>query len=139
MPKLSRWFIKAGIFYFVLSLVLAVAIKAQANFQFWDVLNFAEPVFYHTLMVGWITQIIFGVSIWMFPRLTRERPRGSELLGWVSFSCLNSGLLLRVFSEPQVIVNAVNFWTIAILFSAILQWIAGVLYVVIIWGRVKAR
>ncbi|MCB0271119.1 MAG: hypothetical protein KDH95_23365, partial [Calditrichaeota bacterium] len=63
MPSVSRWFIKSGMIYFMFSLMLAVGTALNRVLSFSDVLTFAQPVFYHTLMVGWITQIIFGVSI----------------------------------------------------------------------------
>jgi len=139
MPKLSRWFIKAGMLYFVFSLMLALAIKVQTGFPFWDALSFVEPVFYHALMVGWITQIIFGVSIWMFPRHTRERPRGSERLGWATFYLLNIGLLMRIIAEPASVAAPSAIWNVALIFSAVLQWLAAIFYVFNIWKRVKGK
>ncbi|MEZ4764755.1 MAG: hypothetical protein R3C26_16735, partial [Calditrichia bacterium] len=82
MPPVSRWFIKSGMIYFMFSLMLAVGTALNRVLSFSDVLTFAQPVFYHMLMVGWITQIIFGVSIWMFPRYSRENPRGNDTLSW---------------------------------------------------------
>lgn len=51
-------------------------------------------------MVGWVTQMIFGVIYWMFPIITRAQPRGNERLGWAVYILLNVGLLLRVIYEP---------------------------------------
>ena len=44
--------------------------------------------------------MIFGVIYWMFPIITRERPRGNETFGWVSCVMLHAGLIVRVASEP---------------------------------------
>ncbi|NIV14523.1 MAG: hypothetical protein GWN62_25590 [Aliifodinibius sp.] len=139
MPTLSRWFIKAGIIYFVISLLLALLIKLPALSGAWSGLQFFRPVFYHTLMVGWITQIIIGVSIWMFPRHTRQQPRGSEALGWWCFYLLNAGLALRVVVEPLLRISPLSLWKVLIAISTIAQWIAGMLYIINIWKRVKAR
>ncbi len=139
MPKLSRWFIKAGMFYFIFAMLLAVAGKAQVAWRFWHVLDFAQPVFYHALMVGWITQIIFGVSFWMFPRHTREQPRGSEGLGWVTFFLLNVGLLMRIIAEPSSLAAPSAIWNVALGISAVLQWFAAIFYVFNIWKRVKGK
>ncbi len=46
-------------------------------------------------MLGWATQLIGGVALWMFPPLSREQPRGDERLGWFAYGALNGGLLLR--------------------------------------------
>jgi hypothetical protein len=34
------------------------------------------PVYLHLFMIGWVTQMIFGVAYWMFPRVSKENPRG---------------------------------------------------------------
>ncbi|MCB0307616.1 MAG: hypothetical protein KDI38_27890, partial [Calditrichaeota bacterium] len=78
MPKLSRWFIKTGLVYFVASLLLSLLQKVGAAGEMWPVLSAFTPLFYHWLMLGWITQIIIGVSWWMFPRRNSEQPPGSE-------------------------------------------------------------
>lgn len=140
MPTLSRWFIKSGLIYFVLTMILAVLLKLHTPgllpIFFIPALT---PVFYHTLTVGWITQIIFGVSIWMFPRYTKEQPRGNEQVGWASFWCLNGGLLFRVFGEPLQSLAPSSFSAIMVVAAAVLQWLGGMLYVVHIWQRVKGK
>jgi heme/copper-type cytochrome/quinol oxidase subunit 1 len=35
------------------------------------------PAYFHLFLVGWVTQMIFGVIYWMFPIITRTRPRGN--------------------------------------------------------------
>ena len=59
------------------------------------------PVYFHLLMVGWVTQLIFGVAFWMFPRYSKEKPRGREGLAWAMYASLNAGLLLRGLAEPM--------------------------------------
>ncbi len=140
MPTLSRWFIKSGLVYFVLTMILAVFLKLHPTG--WLPTSFIPaltPVFYHTLTVGWITQIIFGVSIWMFPRYTREQPRGKKQVGWASFWSLNIGLLLRVLGEPLQTVSPSTVTGAMVVASAVLQWLGGVLYVIHIWQRVKGK
>jgi len=105
MPTLSRWFIKSGLIYFVLSLLLGIGLKVQPEVTFFSLLAYFTPVYYHLLVIGWITQIIMGVSHWMFPRFSKENPRGYELPGWLAFACLNLGLIMRIFSEPFVLLN----------------------------------
>jgi hypothetical protein len=84
-----------------------------------------QPVYFHLLMVGWISQLIFGVVFWMFPKYSAERPRGSEGLGWATYGLLNMGLLLRAVGEPLVAVqpNGGTGWLLAA--SAVLQLLAG--------------
>ena len=139
MPTLSRWFIKAGMIYFVLALLLAIGLKVQSGFTFFNFLAYFTPVYYHLLLLGWITQIIMGVSHWMFPRYSKEKPRGNETTGWLAFACLNLGLILRIFSEPFALSDASTLLIYIVISSAILQWVAGIFYVFHIWGRIKEK
>jgi hypothetical protein len=104
MPAISRLFLKTGIVYLVLSLLLFLLMQMPGS-------GFGlpwRPVFYHMLMVGWITQVIFGVAIWMFPRVDvhgrgsglAEGTKGSMTAHYSTFALLNIGLLLRWLSEP---------------------------------------
>jgi hypothetical protein len=139
MPTISRWFIKAGMVCFLFALLLKLLMEIPAMGRLWPQIVFARPVFYHLLMMGWVTQVIFGVSIWMFPRHTRSAPRGNERLGWICFFTLNSGLLLRVIAEPQQMLSSTTVWTVSLFASALLQWIAVILYTGVIWQRVKGK
>lgn len=85
------------------------------------------PVYVHLLVVGWITQVIFGVAYWMFPRHSRDTPRGS------------AGLVLRVLAERVYTLHStLGFgWVLAV--SALLQWLGGMAFVVNSWPRVKGH
>lgn len=133
MPKLSRWFIKSSLVYFVLAVACSVLLATQRGFTV-----MLQPAYFHLFMVGWITQMIIGVSFWFFPRYTRERPRGHEKPGWLAFWLLNIGLPLRAIFEPWSAAHPGEpSWGLAL--SAVLQWGAGMAYVVMIWGRVKGK
>ncbi len=97
------------------------------------------PVYIHLLVEGWITLLIIGVVFWMFPKFSRESPRGSEALGWVSYVLLNSGLVLRLFAEPANAAAPRSWWGVLLAVSAFLQWLGGVAFVLNTWGRVKVK
>ncbi|MEK7278695.1 MAG: hypothetical protein AAB427_15195 [Chloroflexota bacterium] len=137
MPPLTRWFVKSALVCFIAALLVGVSIAARALFNLPPVISALQPVYFHLLMVGWITQLIFGVAFWMFPKFSREQPRGSERLGWATFALLNGGLLLRVVGEPLAATQAGIGWLIAL--SAVLQWLAGMAFVINSWARVKER
>jgi len=139
MPTLARWYIKAGLVYFVLALIAGVLVQARTVVDLPSRLAVLRPVYIHLLAVGWITQLIIGVGYWMFPKFSRENPRGSERLAWATFILLNVGLALRVISEPQVSICAEPDlgWMLAL--SAVLQLIAGWLFVINTWARIKER
>ncbi len=141
MPRLSRWFIRAAMMYFILALLVGVALGAQAVWAIIPVSADLLSPYFHLLAEGWLTMLIIGVAFWMFPRYSLERPHNSEILGWASFGLLNLGLLLRVVSEP---VNAVleepgSLWAILLTIAAAFQWLGGLAFVTNTWKRVKER
>lgn len=139
MPRLTRWFIKAGLLYFVLALLAGVLYQARTEIDLPSWMSALNPVYVHLLAVGWVTQLIIGVAYWMFPKFTKAQPRGSEALGWATFILLNAGLILRIISEPRVTMRSEPDlgWMLAV--SAVLQTVAGWLFVINTWSRVKER
>ncbi|MEW6085726.1 MAG: hypothetical protein AB1607_14130 [Chloroflexota bacterium] len=56
----------------VLDILLASAMTTNGLF----------PKYIHLPVFAWLTQQIFGVVFWLFPKYSVEKPRGSETLGW---------------------------------------------------------
>ncbi|MCO6451814.1 MAG: hypothetical protein J5I90_13600 [Caldilineales bacterium] len=139
MPSITRTYIKTSLLYLIATLIVAILLSLCAMSSLPAVVGYMTPVYYHLLMVGWITQLIFGVIFWMFPKQSKERPRGSETLAWAVYALLNLGLILRVIAEPMVTTRPSSFWGIVLLVSALSLWLAGVLFVANTWRRVKER
>ncbi len=139
MPVLTRWFIKSGLVCLVLALLAGVLLAGRSLWTLPPLLAVLSPVYFHLFMVGWVTQIIFGVVYWMFPKYTRENPHAGEALWWATFWLLNVGLALRVLSEPLQTVQPAPVWGWLLAASAVLQWLAGVGFVGTTWLRVKER
>jgi len=137
MPTLTRWFIKTALVYFVIALLAGLILASQAMFDLRLLPASFSPVYFHMLMVGWVTQLILGVVYWMFPKFTKEQPRGSETLGWAVYALLNVGLVLRFLIEP--FNPAGTMWGWGLVASAFLQWLAGLIFVANTWARVKER
>jgi len=91
MPTLSRWFVKTALVYFVAALLTGVALMLRLVLELPPEVAALQPVYFHLLMVGWVSQLIFGVVYWMFPKYTPDKPRGSERLGWWPLNLCNSG------------------------------------------------
>jgi hypothetical protein len=136
MPKTTRLFIKSGLVYFVLGMSLAfVAELPSVNTG-----TLLLPVYWHMIVIGWITQLIMGVSIWMFPRRKKDRKKIDSLPSVLAFGTLNTGLFLRFTAEPFIPVfrdQPAITWVIII--SSLLQISAVVFYLIEIWPRVKGR
>lgn len=139
MPPLTRWFIKSSLVFFVAALITGLAQSARSVIEVPELFGALGPVYFHLFLVGWISQLIFGVVFWMFPKYSMERPRGSETLGWVTFGCINLGLVLRAISEPLVAQGASGVWGWLLGLSALLQWVGGMAFVTNTWPRVKEK
>ena len=139
MPSLTRWFIRSSLVYLILSLAAGFLLAGRVPLNLPGEVSAISPVYFHLFMVGFTAQLIFGVVYWMFPKYSREKPRGSERLGWLTFVLLNLGLGLRLAAEPANTIAPTPFWEGALVVSAVLQWTAGVLFVANTWSRVKER
>ncbi len=141
MPPLTRWYIRTSFVYFILALLVGLILGVQALGNLNSPSISLYPTYIHLLAEGWITMLIIGVALWMFPKLTLENPRGSLAMGWASYILLNSGLLLRMASEP--VINAPSFQApgpaIILTLAAGLQLVGGILFVINTWGRVKEK
>jgi hypothetical protein len=137
MPPLTRWFLKTALIYLVVALLTGAVVAARNVWLLPPLVAAFTPVYFHLFMVGWVTQLIFGVVFWMFPKYSKEQPRGSERLGWATYLLLNTGLLLRAAGEPLNALQPGAFWGWLLVVSATLQWLAGLSFVANTWGRVQ--
>jgi hypothetical protein len=130
VPRLSRWLIRTGLVYLLISLVTGIAHALSGpGAASWT-------TYVHLLVLGWITQLIFGVANWMFPK-PPDVKRWHEPLGWAMYGLLNLGLALRVAAElrPALIEHTGSVLAIA----AAMQLAAGCFFVLTTWPRVRGR
>ena len=143
MPPITRLFIKTSLLYLVIALLLGLLLAAHRflprflPLPAW--LPLMTPVYFHLFMVGWVTQLIAGVAYWMFPKFTRTKPRGNDLLAWITYGGLNVGLLLRAVAEPAMTLSPAPHWGVGLALAALLQWLGGLAFVANTWPRVKEK
>ena len=137
MPILTRWFVKSAFLYFVAALLVALLLALQAPLYLAPDVGSLMPVYIHLFMVGWIAQFIFGVVYWMFPKFSKDKPRGSDGLGWATYVLINTGLILRAIGEPLNAQQPESIWGWLLAISSILQWLGGMAFVANTWRRVK--
>jgi len=139
MHTQARYFIRTALAYLLAAFIVGGLVLTNQSLAIDGRIGALLPVFYHLLMVGWVTQLICGVALWMFPPYSREQPRGDERLGWLAYGALNAGLLLRAVFEPLHAWLAPPWlgWPLAL--SALLQVLAVWAFVIAIWPRVKVR
>jgi peptidoglycan biosynthesis protein MviN/MurJ (putative lipid II flippase) len=137
MPLIVRWYLRTALVMFVLALGMGVLQNLSGALPF--LAPNLTPVYFHLLMVGWVTQFILGVAAWMLPKYSQEKPRGLESLYWAAYILLNAGLVVRAFAEPLNELNSQSGWGWLLVVSAFLQWLAGLLFVINSWRRVKGK
>jgi hypothetical protein len=139
MPRLTRCFIKTALIYLAASLLVGVLVLVRAAFELPAELAALTPVYFHLFMVGWVTQLIFGMLFWMLPRHSKEKPRGNEPLAWATYILINLGLILRAIGEPLIALQPTSGsgWLLAL--SALLQLIGGWAFIGNAWPRVRER
>jgi hypothetical protein len=138
MPPLTRWYVRTSFLYLVATLGAGVWLAAQSVWPGQLPGSSAlSPVYLHLFMVGWATQLIFGVANWMFPVYTREAPRRSEPLGAATYALLNAGLLLRIIAGIAVAESGAEVWRWLLVVAVLLLLLAGAGFVFNTWGRVK--
>jgi hypothetical protein len=95
MPVLIRWYLKAALIYLVAALGVGIVLAGQSVFNLPGFVRSLMPVYLHLFMVGWISQLIFGVVLWMFPKYsptTAARQRKYSLADiwvierWINFT-----------------------------------------------------
>ena len=131
----ARWYIRSAFLYLPLAFLAAALPSLWPSPPAW--LSAARPLFAHLLVVGWATQMICGMALWMFPPSSREHPRGNERLGWIAYGALNAGLLLRAIGEPFYGSGGAAWSGNLLAVSGILQMVAIWLLVWLLWPRIK--
>ncbi|HEX5809874.1 MAG TPA: hypothetical protein VFY25_14495 [Anaerolineales bacterium] len=135
MPTLTRWFLKIALLYLILALCVGILLAVPGESPLLGLF----AIYIHTLVFGWLTQLIFGVALWMFPKYSADRPRGYEWLGWATLISLNLGLVLRIIFEPLQSIGPSPASGSMLVLSAVLQWLSGVTFVVNTWARVREK
>lgn len=134
MPLITRVFLKTGLLYFIVAMVLGVLLQINSV----DTTGWL-PIYWHTLMLGWITQIIMGISLWMFPGRNKEESWTNQIWPWSAYILINVGLILRCVAEPAILWSEHAIWKILLTVSALLQFVGVLCYVREIWPRVFSR
>lgn len=139
MPMLSRWFIKTGLIYLLIGSLLGTILLVQPVLGWSARWQVVRPVYLHFIFIGWVTQLIMGVGYWMFPKYSKEKPRGNEKLGWFVYFSLNIGLILRAIGEPVMTLDPRSGWGWVLVIASLCLLLSGWGFILNTWGRIKGR
>lgn len=131
MPKLSVWMIRAALIYMGLGFLFGAMLLWNKGVPLapwvWRLLN----PHIELMVLGWTIQLVMGTAFFALPRFSNQANRyGAERLGWWSFALFNAGIS----------TTAAAYWfanTELIFIGRVLALLAVILYVVMMWPRVK--
>ena len=130
MPRLSVWFVRASLIFFVLGFTFGALMLAQKGFSYYPPVWNLFPVHMDFLLIGWFAQLAMGVAFWILPRFSVGSPRGNVNLAWISFVLINTGL----------IIGASRLWfPPAILIGRLFEIGAVIIFAISLWRRVKSH
>ena len=135
---MTRWFNRIGMIYLVAALLVGALLTVSPRLGLPAPFLRLGPVYFHLFLVGWVTQLIMGTVHWLFPGVRAARAQ-TATLGWVTLVFLNAGLLLRALAEPLSGAQVGGLWGWLLVMSAVLQWLAGLAFVIFVWPRARER
>ncbi len=139
MPPLSRVLIRTAIAYLVASLCLGAVAEGYDWAHAATSRGLWMPSYLHLFFLGWVSQLIFGVAHWMFPKPLFPSLPVLEAVGWVSFAVWNLGLVLRTVAEPLLVAGSGGPWAVVLLVAAALHGIGALGWAVLLWPRIRGR
>jgi len=131
--------IKTALSCAVLGTFLSTLWLLQLAWPLHPLLAHLQPTALHLIVVGWLTQLIFAIALWMFPVWSKAQPRGPTTPTWLCYALLNGGLLLRVIAEPSNSYRPTFVGSWVLVSAAVMQVAAVWVFVLLIWRRVRAK
>lgn len=98
MPKLSVFFIRTSLIYFLVGITLGAVMLAEKGLPVSSGIWSLRSAHIELTLLGWIVQLVMGVAYWILPRLPVGKPRGNPLTAWLAFALLNVGIIFGVFT-----------------------------------------
>ncbi|MCH8029749.1 MAG: cbb3-type cytochrome c oxidase subunit I [Candidatus Dadabacteria bacterium] len=137
MIELARRFIKTGLVFLMVGLVLGLYLIASKHLLgSWPDRGLITA-HVHVLLVGFLLSLIMGVAIWMFPRL-REDGSYSPALAEATYWLLTLGTAFRFAAEVAIAyLHTMKALDWVVVLGAASQTLAAILFVYNIWSRVR--
>lgn len=132
MPRLSVWMLRAALLQLGVGFTFGALLLYNKGVPFEGRVWLLRAPHIEIVLLGWTMQLTMGVAFWILPRFTAGRKYGDTRLGWAAFALINAG----------VAAYAVSPWLgeaalIMALAGRGMQMLAGLLFAIMIWPRVK--
>lgn len=141
MPRASRFFLRTGVVYLVITFVAGAVLLVLEAIGYP-----VPPVIWtehgHAGFVGWLVNTVIGVALWLLPlnrqRFPESQGRYPERLALAAFYLLNVGLVMRLLCEPWFAFGHSVTASVLLAIAAVLQ-VGGIVIVAwILWQRIFA-
>ncbi len=86
MSRITVWFIKCGMIYFLLAMLLGILLSVSGPVYPY------MPIHVHFNLLGWMSMMVFGVGYHILPRFS-GKPLWSERLSMAHLWLANIGLI----------------------------------------------
>ena len=129
MPRLSAWFVRAALVYFVLGFTFGGLLLANKGVPLHPLTWRLLPAHIEFLLLGWTVQLAFGVAFWILPRWNTKR--GDMRPAWGTLPLLNAGVWL------VVLAGWLNWPAWSMVMGRVLEAAAVAAFAWHAWPRVK--
>ncbi|MBI3397794.1 MAG: cbb3-type cytochrome c oxidase subunit I [Deltaproteobacteria bacterium] len=128
MSKITVWFIKSAMVYFMLAVILGLHMAVSgAQYPY-------MPIHAHFNLLGWISMMIYGVGYHILPRFS-GKPLYSERIAEWQFWLANIGLVGMTLGW---IVRSWQGGSRMLLIFSIVEAVSSVMFVVNMFKTIKA-
>ena len=131
MPILSVFFIRTALIYLALGFTYGALMLANKGASFAPALWHLFNGHIEFLTIGWIIQLVLGIAYWILPRMGQDQPRGNETFPWLSYLLINAGIWMDILAPLFYELTWMP------LIGKLIQTLAGILFLIHIWPRVK--
>ena len=137
MHSLVRRYLKTGIGFLTLGLVLGLWMMAERELFQRFPSRYVVSAHTHAILVGFVMMMILGVALWLFPRPAKEDTRYSPRAAEVAYWLLGGGTALRVAGELARTGMASLWLRTATLLAGILQVVGLLVFFYTMWSRIR--
>ena len=137
MHSLVRRYLKTGVFFLGVGLVLGLWMMAERELGHHYVSPYAMSAHTHAILVGFVMMMILGVALWLFPRPTKDDPRYTPAAAHAAYWLVTAGTGARIVAElTRQISDAL--WLRALVFTTGALQVAGLgLFFYTMWSRIR--